>query len=236
MIVGCAVAAGVAWTVTAGTNNPTLAGGRATESPWPDILAQPLLWLLQSIAAFPTRDEVAPVAVYAIVLVLAWVVLAAAWRAAETRLRLAMLMVTGFAIVIPFMLTLLSFQHVGFGWQGRYTWPLAMGVLLIAGLALDRSRVVPGAAWSRAAVGAAALAVGGATAIGQLRVLSNELAHSPLAHDPAWLRPPALLVVLLTLGGFALIAIAVQVGRPHPVETSRVADEEEPATPVNLSR
>ena len=93
-----------------------------------------------------------------------------------------------------------------------------------------------GAVWSRAAVGAAALAVGVATVIGQLHVLRIELAHGPLAHDPAWLRPPALLVVLLTLGGFALIAVAVQVGRAWPADADRVADEEERATPVNLSR
>ena len=173
---------------------------------------------------------------YAIVLALAWVVLAAAWRTAEKRLRLAMLLVTGFAVVIPFAFTLLSFQHLGFGWQGRYTWPVAMGTLLIAGLALDRSNVVPNATWSRVAAGAAGLAVGAATLRGQLGLLQNELAPSPLAHDPAWLRPPAMLVVLLTLGGFALIAVAAQVGRPPPVETSRVADEEETATPANLSR
>lgn len=236
VIVGCAVGAGVAWTVTAGTNNPSLEGGHATESPWPGILAQPVLWLLQSIAAFPTRDEVAPVAVYAIVLVLMWIVLAAAWRTAATRLRLAMLLVTAFVIVIPFVFTLLSFQYVGFAWQGRYTWPVAMGVLLLAGLALDRGRVVPGVTWSGAAVGAAALAMGVATVIGQVHVLRTELIQSPLAHDPAWLRPSATLVVLLTLGGFALIALAGQVGRTPPADLGRVVDEEERATPVNLSR
>ena len=59
--------------------------------------------------------------------------------AARGRLRWAMLLMATATIVLPILIEASQYEHLGQTWQGRYSWPLAVGVLVMCGIALDRS-------------------------------------------------------------------------------------------------
>jgi hypothetical protein len=59
--------------------------------------------------------------------------------AATRRLRGAILVMAIVTIVLPILIEASQYERLGQTWQGRYSWPLAVGVLLLCGLALDRS-------------------------------------------------------------------------------------------------
>ena len=63
-VAGAAIAlagiAGVAWSLAASTNAPPSTGEPMPDSGWSVVPGQVLLWLLQSIGAFPARNEPAP--------------------------------------------------------------------------------------------------------------------------------------------------------------------------------
>ena len=208
IIVTAAFAGGVAWTVAADTNNP--AGERAffEGSPWPGIVREMFLWLLQAIAAFPTRTEPAPAAVYAIGLALFWILAAVGWKTSQRRVRLIMAGILAVSWLIPIALTLVSYSQIGFAWQGRYGWPYALGFLLIAGFSLEKRFGPSGQPTRRRVSGGIAVTVCVGTLVGQLAVLHQELLSSPLAQDPSWIRPSNLLVVALTATGFLFLAVA----------------------------
>jgi len=58
---------------------------------------------------------------------------------ASRRLRGAMLFMAIATIVLPILIEASQYERLGQTWQGRYSWPLAVGVLLLCGIALDRS-------------------------------------------------------------------------------------------------
>ncbi|MBJ7356357.1 DUF2142 domain-containing protein [Nocardioides sp.] len=123
--------AGALWTMVSGANQPKLEGLEFEGSPFPGILIQPIVWLLQSIGVFPLRDEFAPWPVYALVLAVWGALLFIAPRTALRRERLAVLVLVVGLTALPVCLTLLTYSDLGFAWQGRYTWPAACGVILI---------------------------------------------------------------------------------------------------------
>lgn len=59
--------------------------------------------------------------------------------AARGRLRWAMLLIAVATVVLPILIEASQYARLGQTWQGRYSWPLAVGVLLMCGIALDRS-------------------------------------------------------------------------------------------------
>jgi hypothetical protein len=123
--------AGAAWTWVSGANRPALEGLEFERSPFPGILIQPIVWLVQSIGVFPLRNEFAPWPVYAIVLAVWGTLLVIAPRTARRRERVALLVLLVGLTALPLCLTLLTYRDLGFAWQGRYTWPAACGVLFI---------------------------------------------------------------------------------------------------------
>ncbi|MBB6626430.1 DUF2142 domain-containing protein [Nocardioides sp. KIGAM211] len=219
LLLGACLAGGVAWTMTSGTNQPA-ATDSFTGSPWPGIVEQPVVWVLQTVAAFPARDDSASPIVYALGLILFWALLAAGWRTSDGRGRLAAGLVVLASVLLPLAITVLTFASVGFAWQGRYGWPLALGVLLLAGRALDGAATQPSRRVGLVLVAAVAAVLATATAVGQLGVLHGELVTSPLATDPAWLRPSGALVVLLTALGCGLVALAAVNRRDEPAEAA----------------
>lgn len=204
-IVAVASAAGAGWTVVAGTNSPESAAGDFGQPTLPELAGNAVLWVFQSIAAFPARNELAPLPLYAIALVAWWLLGALAFRVADRRLRIVSFGVLVVALVVPIAITLATFDALGSAWQGRYSYPYAMGIVLLCGLALDRVTARPSVL---------PLPVAGAVMvttqlIGQLKVLSVELANSPQAGTPAWPAPAPWLVVLLSLSGGALFILAL---------------------------
>ena len=106
---------------------------------WSALPNETVLWVLQNVGAFPSRDNAAPPIVYAMVL--------GAWRLyrrrpagrAEARAADAGGGRVGVGSV-PIAATVATYDTFGTSWQGRYGYPFTMGFLLICGLVLDRAR------------------------------------------------------------------------------------------------
>ena len=195
---------GVIWTLVASPNNPASErSGPWPGSPWPHIAEGVPVWILQSIGAFPLRGQPAPLVVYAVFLIL-WLPLIAAGLRLTTR-RGPMVFVGVLSLLIPVALTLVSHRELGPAWQGRYGYPLSMGVLLLAGLALDRAGWLDRLAQS--VVPAVAVAAGMSCVVAQLNVRTIVLADDV---TPSWQTGPAWAVAVLTLSGFALLAFALR--------------------------
>lgn len=138
-----ACAAGcLAWIRYADTN--ALSG--PTDQPpleLPMLAVQQFLWAMQTIAAFPTRNEPAPSWVYT-----CWLaVLAVLWGygalVARRRVRVVAGLVLAAWFAVPLALTFVSYSSQGYAWQGRYALPLAIGLPALAGLALERRGTAP---------------------------------------------------------------------------------------------
>jgi hypothetical protein len=192
------------------TNSPTAEATSFTGSWWHQALTVGMpVWPLQAIAAFPMRDEMAPLAVYAIGVSLmcsfaAIAVLALVRRRAyRSLLTIAFVAVVSYAM--PLVLTALSFRHIGLAWQGRYEMPFTGGLLLLYGLALDRaaSRLMKPVAISVMAL------VALMNLMGQLHVVDN-FAGTALVRATGWQSPAPLLLAALAVGYAACGALALR--------------------------
>jgi hypothetical protein len=203
-VVALATIAGVGWTLLAGTNAITRTGDDATGM-WAALPRQFVLWFLQSVGAFPARNEPAPLLAYAVVFA-AWGVLAAtAWRLAGRQQRIALTLVLVLASAVPLAVTIRAYPLAGAVWQGRYSYPFAMGFLLICGHVLaGRDR--------RARRALPVLVAGGVLAVSQLvcqlAVLRQELRDSPLSGSDSWFTLPTAAMVLLAVAGAAGLTLA----------------------------
>jgi hypothetical protein len=205
VIASCA--GGAAWTWVSGANRPALEGLEFERSPFPGILIQPIVWLVQSIGVFPLRDEFAPWPVYALVLAVWGALLFIAPRTAVRRERIAVVVMLVGLTALPLCLTLLTYRDLGFAWQGRYTWPAACGVLFILaescrGDRSDADRVLL----------PAVLAIGAA-----VHVLSQRSVQlgEPLG-DASSAAVDGLLVPALSVVGYVLIWLGIAWHRRDP--------------------
>lgn len=207
---------GLLWSSVAGTNAPS-GSNWIPGSPLQYLPGQIILWPFQSIAAFPLRDQPAPTGVYVLVLVAWWFIFSLGLRAAERRQRLMIFATIGLAFAVPIAITVSSYHQLGTAWQGRYGYPLSMGVVIVCGLALDRraSSPVQRKWWLPASVG---IVVVGSELIGQLHVLKTETLSSPLAGSSEWVQPSGLAIVLLTVTGGFLVCLSLGIRDPAPLQ------------------
>lgn len=190
-------AASAAWILTAGTNDPRSAeGDQLVGSPFPRVLSGLLLWPLQAIATFPTRNDGAPALVHAVVLTLMCVLAVFGLRSGLSTLVqkgvLAAVAVLSYAI--PLALTVLTFHTLGMSWQGRYGMPFTVGVVLLLGAWLDRSDLptrLCGVLAAMAAVLLPLLQVVGAS------WMSTEFTKDDHWRSIVWTAPPLPLLLLL---------------------------------------
>jgi hypothetical protein len=224
-VIGLAVIGGLAWSATASTNAPPPAdqAGAAT-SVWTVLPGEVLLWLLQSVGAFPARDDPAPLVVYAVVLT-GWAVLVGlAARVASRRERAAILTVVAISVLLPSAVTVATYSAVGTAWQGRYSYPVAMGALIVAGIALDRAGVASGRTL-RVTGALAATGIAISQVAGQLRVLELDNPTLPLARSADWPVPATISVAVLSITGALALGCAIAGGVPgarrQPVRAPR---------------
>jgi predicted membrane protein DUF2142 len=189
------------------------------------ILIQLPLWLLQSIASFPSRNTPAPTLVYACCLVVGVSLNLLAWFVAARRVRLALLAVLTMSALVPTAITLATFDTFGTSWQGRYTLPFSVGLLLLCGLALERSALAHRLARPALACGGLVLFI--ANAVGITHVLAMERSMSPQFGTSTWHTPATWMVVLLMAVGWLCWANAVRLtakrsGSSRPREEVRV--------------
>lgn len=167
---------------------------------------QAVLWIFQSIAAFPYRNVPANPCVYFCYLVLFGVVLVLGLRRSQGSVRVALWVSVVVSLVFPFVLAVATFDtHAGV-WQGRYGLPYAAGMVLLAGLALDRR--APRISTPTALGALMLFAI--AQAMGPVGVLVNEAKLSPLRNTSAWLQPsPYVLGVGAVAGSVLMLGAAL---------------------------
>ncbi len=184
--------------------------------PLVETLRQVPAWFLQSIAAFPLRDQPAPAVVYVTGGLVIAGLLATALRQADRRGRGVLLVAFGVALVVPIVLTWSTYSTIGAIWQGRYGWPVSMGVVLLAGALLDRRP--PGHRWTGPSLLAGMLlwAVAHVVSVTDLAV---DEGRGVLAGDDRWWTLPPWVLALVTLAGVACWAAALR----SPNESARSA-------------
>jgi hypothetical protein len=123
-----------------GPTDPTMLPSTATPSPFGVYLVQ---WFLGSFGAFPTRNEPAPVLVYAVLVLASLVFVLWGLLRSSGRTRVALCLTMALSVVVPIIFTLVYWDPAK--WQGRYSLPLTVGCFLLVGRALHtvRPRVTP---------------------------------------------------------------------------------------------
>ena len=246
--------AGVGWALVAGTNqikdvSPVASAATASVATSRDdgaarlseLPLQMLVWLLQTVGAIPYRDEQLPGAVYVTVLVLWLVLVAVSTRQASASLKWSIGAVGLVSFTVPIAISAAT-REAGWLWQGRYAWPLLVGLLLLAGVA--------GAAKGQLRSGRTAAVVVAVTAglmalvnvVALLDVVSRESQTSPLAEDPQVPHVPVAVLATLLVLGFACLAGAASRARrspddgpgpsPHDLSASAPVDEVLPPSPL----
>lgn len=205
-VVALVTIASVSWVRYAGTNTLGPADETMPALTVPDLLREFVLWVLQSIGAFPLRDEPASEVTY-----LLWLLVFVAgavffFLRADGRERWVQVLVTAACLLVPLALTLIGYASLGLAWQGRYGLPLSVGMPLLAGWVLSRRGVRVPVPVAAAVVGC--LAVASAFAVVRVAQLETQTApHAPLATQlPLGL---ALVAVLAALGPLLLLRLVV---------------------------
>jgi len=130
----------VAWVLGAATNSPG-AGGEPLSQETKDIGVVPnvILWVLQTVGTMPYRFGILWPVLYLLWLVPLGTFLVLGFRRADGRHRAAILTVVALSVLVPTVLTVMTYAELGIAWQGRYGLPLLVGALLVAGEALERA-------------------------------------------------------------------------------------------------
>lgn len=162
------------------------------------------LWAFQAVAAFPRRSEPAPVAVYPLILLLLLGFLFLAFRRADRRLRTAMFGVLAILAILPFCMTVATYNDFGVAWQGRYGLPFGLGLAVLVGVALNREASPPRL---RTLVPCFAGYLGGQL-LGPLELLKWQRNVSPGIEAGTWVPPETGAVMLLFAIGFTLLWFA----------------------------
>lgn len=201
-VIVAATTAAAAWVLANGqTNGPPVPDGAGVSM----NVQQILVWNFQTIAAFPYRNQPGAPIVYPIVLGLVTALVILGFRAGARSARAALVLAIIVTLVLPIALTLATMSGRGVIWQGRYTLPYSLGVVLVAGFAVDRGRrgVV---SWRVAAPSAVLITVGVAACL--IKVRSDELASGT---EAAWVTPHPALLILVTSLACTAMARAVSV-------------------------
>ncbi|MFL6061443.1 MAG: DUF2142 domain-containing protein [Marmoricola sp.] len=214
------------WLLVSGANDPTQEHTVFRGNPVPYTLTGALLWPLQAIGAFPMRDENAPMALYALALLVLGLIATLTVRrlALRSRTALTLAFVASVSWLVPAVLTVYSFHQIGSAWQGRYGMPFSVGLIVVAAAVLDDSSRPPRR--SRALVTLCVVAVTLTQLIGQLGVVAGEHRHTELVHAAGWHSPPVLLLVVLALGAGLCWYAGVRVSEPAPSDEAAESSRE----------
>ncbi len=173
------------------------------------------VWVAQAIAAFPFRNQPAPLVVYPCYLIVVGFLLVVGLRWADRRLRLAVLATVAASLIVPLVITFATIDVFGTAWQGRYALPLLMGATVLAGDGWERTARKPssrGVLW----LGVALLVVIHTAGVASVAAtMGREDAWTTgvgeLAHVPAW----AALALAMAGAVAAFLPVALQVRRPE---------------------
>jgi hypothetical protein len=170
------------------------------------IAGKCVLWLLQSIAAFPRRGDAAHPVVYVCIGIVGLVVFVAAARASEGRARASLAAVALLSVLVPAAISWATFTQFVATWQGRYTLPFSIGFAVLAGLALSL-RPQRWLAHPRLGALLGLLYAIGHT-VGPAGVQLRELGSSPSVGNGNWVMLPPVVVGSLCCTGAGLMWLA----------------------------
>jgi hypothetical protein len=138
-LIGLGAAASLFWTISSGANLPDESGAITSSPEIGPLAVNEVAWLLQTIAAFPLRNEMAPPAVY-ILWLIGFVFLLVHVARSRGRSLAAVAWVVFAVIAAQTALTYVGFKTDGYAWQGRYGLPLTVGLALLPAFADSRTR------------------------------------------------------------------------------------------------
>jgi Predicted membrane protein (DUF2142) len=109
-------------------------------------------WLRQMVGVVGWNDTVFWPPVYFVWIAAVLCFLLTAFVIGSGRERLAVMLVLAACVVVPTAAEASTYEKTGFGWQGRYTLPLAIGVVLVSGMIASRhlTSTPVGHSWDRA--------------------------------------------------------------------------------------
>jgi hypothetical protein len=178
---------------------------------WAVALNQFVVWVFQGVAAFPSRDEVAPLVVYALQMGVMVTWLALGVVASRGRLRVALLLVITASLVVPVLIAAEILGPLASTWQGRYSLPFALGGVVVAGLALVSAPALGRFGLVASALGGLALL--SAQLISASTVYERQLTQSGVRESGWPFFPPWSLALLAGLAALALAAAVAQLAR-----------------------
>jgi hypothetical protein len=217
-IVAMATVLSAAWTLGMHTLNVAqdTAGHISTGTRLDLLLGNEPAWMLQSIAAFPLRNEATRTPVYACYLALFIVLTYLGFSAARALSHASIAVAIAVAVVVPYAVPFVMGLNQASDprvWQGRYALPYSVGILLLIGFALD----LCGRRLTTPLRGIILLLFVAAQSIGPVDVLrKSEL--RPLSDYSTFPHPPAALLAATATLGATLLWLAAS---HAPPESSR---------------
>ena len=205
-VVLAAAAYAVTWFLVSGAGSPEPGNHQGGGFVW----THPLLWIFQSVAAFPTRGDPGPMIVYPIVLLIFVTIVSVALARATPRARWVLILTMAVSLLVPLLLTAATYAGRGSMWQGRYGLPYAMGVVLIATLVLDRSGLETRLRGAILTLGSVAMGIGIAACL--VKFVTDESGRSVSRLDPGWLQPAPAVLVAGTAVAWTLLRLAMGAG------------------------
>jgi len=151
-LVGVGAAVSAAWTLVSGANLPSPSGEITSNPEVGKLAVSELGWLLQTIAAFPLRNEMAPTPVYFLWLIGFIMLIVHAFQG-RGRPLLVVLWVAFALIATQTVLTYVGFKTDGYAWQGRYGLPLSVGLALLPAFSVTGRKRPFGPLYLSAALG-----------------------------------------------------------------------------------
>lgn len=133
-----AMGAALIWALTTGANS----SGREPHAPdgppsLGEVALRPMSWLFQSIFGAPRAGGFAEPYVYGLAFTVLLVFCLSGLIRADRNVRLACFFIACSLIAIPAALTALTYENIGFAWQGRYSIPLGVGITVLAAAVLS---------------------------------------------------------------------------------------------------
>jgi hypothetical protein len=165
-----------------------------------------VVWPMQTIAAFPLRDQPGAMIAYPAVLLVFLALVAVALRVGRGRERAALVLALATSLLLPFVLTALTYEGRGVIWQGRYGLPVTMGTVLLAAAVLDRRRWTTRLRPGLLLIASSLMAV--VTAACFVKVVDMELRRAVSVADPAWHPPGVVLLVVLSAAAWLLLHVS----------------------------
>lgn len=204
--------AGLLWWVTsAGAIEPAnAAADQAGAAEWGGRV---LAWTFQLVAAFPFRNQPAPMGVYLLYFGVVIGMLTLALRQARGRRRNVLLAAAVTSLVLPVCITAVTVDATGAIWQGRYFLPFVVGILILCGIAIDDGNRP---SHGRLRLGAS-LPLAAAHGWSVSSVAADEAGRTATHLGPEWVTlPPPALGVLVAVAWATVACAAFWVPGPRP--------------------